>query len=151
MAAARTNAQIVGALATLTNIVARDNQPGRESEMRLKRFMRQKPPTFTGGYNPDGAHKWLKEVEIIFEAMGCSEAGKTTLGTYVLCEEANNWWKNAKQRLGAGGVAIPWGMFKREFLVKYFPVDVKNKKVVEFMELKHGNLSVADYSARGSS
>ncbi|MCI67025.1 hypothetical protein A2U01_0088283, partial [Trifolium medium] len=45
-------------------------------------------------------------------------------------------WKNAKQRLGAGGVVIPWEMFKREFLVKYFPVDVKNKKVVEFMELK---------------
>ncbi|MCI68934.1 hypothetical protein A2U01_0090195, partial [Trifolium medium] len=57
--------------------------------------------------------------------MGCSEGGKTTLGTYVLREEANNWWKNSKQRLGAGGVVIPWEMFKREFLVKYFPVDVK--------------------------
>ncbi|MCI80751.1 hypothetical protein A2U01_0102022, partial [Trifolium medium] len=69
MAAARTNTQIVEALATLTNIVARDNQPGREDEMRLERFMRQKQPTFTGGYNPDGAHKWLEEVENIFEAM----------------------------------------------------------------------------------
>ncbi|MCI91795.1 hypothetical protein A2U01_0113090, partial [Trifolium medium] len=47
--AARTNAQIVEALATLTNIVARDNQPGRDVEMRLERFMKQKPPTFTGG------------------------------------------------------------------------------------------------------
>ncbi|MCI92659.1 hypothetical protein A2U01_0113956, partial [Trifolium medium] len=65
--------------------------------------------------------------------------GKTTLGTYVLREEANNWWKNTKQRLGPGGMAIPWEMFKREFLVKYFPVDVKNKKVVEFMELKQGD------------
>ncbi|MCI53067.1 cellular nucleic acid-binding protein, partial [Trifolium medium] len=73
MAAARTNAQIVEALATLTNIVARDNQPRREDEMRLEQFMRQKPPTFTEGYNPDSAHKWLEEVEIIFEAMGCSE------------------------------------------------------------------------------
>ncbi|MCI89226.1 hypothetical protein A2U01_0110514, partial [Trifolium medium] len=35
--------------------------------------------------------------------------------------------------MGAGGVVIPWEMFKMEFLVKYFPVDVKNKKVVEFM------------------
>ncbi|MCI93805.1 putative Ty3/Gypsy polyprotein/retrotransposon, partial [Trifolium medium] len=68
-------AQIVEALATLTNIVARDNQPGREDEMRLERFMRQKPPTFTGGYDPDEAHKWLEEVENIFEAMACSEEG----------------------------------------------------------------------------
>ncbi|MCI76228.1 hypothetical protein A2U01_0097497, partial [Trifolium medium] len=48
MAAARTNTQIVEALATLTNIVARDNQLGREGKMRLERFMKQKPPTFTG-------------------------------------------------------------------------------------------------------
>ncbi|MCI87961.1 hypothetical protein A2U01_0109246, partial [Trifolium medium] len=70
-------------------------------------------PTFTGGYNPDGAYKWLEELEIIFEAMKCSEEGKTTFGTYVLREEANVWWKkNAKMRLGPGGMAIPWEMFK---------------------------------------
>ncbi|CAJ2638263.1 unnamed protein product [Trifolium pratense] len=80
--------------------------------------------------------------------MDCSEEGKTTLGTYVLREEANVWWKNAKLRLGPGGMAIPWAMFKREFLVKYFPVDVKNKKVVEFMELKQGNMTVADYAVK---
>ncbi|MCI90729.1 hypothetical protein A2U01_0112023, partial [Trifolium medium] len=39
-------------------------------------------------------------------------------------------------------------MFKREFLVKYFPVDVKNKNVVEFMELKQGSLSVADCAVK---
>ncbi|MCI65054.1 putative Ty3/Gypsy polyprotein/retrotransposon, partial [Trifolium medium] len=59
--------------------------------------MRKKPPTFTGGYDPDGAHKWLEEVENIFEAMACSEEGNTTLGAYMLRGEANNWWKNAKQ------------------------------------------------------
>ncbi|MCI73536.1 hypothetical protein A2U01_0094800, partial [Trifolium medium] len=48
---------MVEALATLAGIVARDNQSGREGEMRLERFMKQKPPTFTGGYNPNGAHK----------------------------------------------------------------------------------------------
>ncbi|MCI35195.1 cellular nucleic acid-binding protein, partial [Trifolium medium] len=69
MAAARNNAQLVEALATLTNIVARDNQPGREAEMRLERFMKQRAPMFTGRYDPDGAHKWLEEVENIFEAM----------------------------------------------------------------------------------
>ncbi|MCI74747.1 hypothetical protein A2U01_0096011, partial [Trifolium medium] len=77
-----------------------------------------------------------EEVEIIFEAMGCSEVNKTTLGTYVLREEDNNWWRNAKLRMGAGGVVIIWETFKREFFRKYFPADVKNKKVVEFMELK---------------
>ncbi|MCI94551.1 hypothetical protein A2U01_0115849, partial [Trifolium medium] len=60
--------------------------------------------------------------------MGCTEENKTTLGTYVLREEAINWWRNVKLRMRADGVAIVWGIFKREFLRKYFPADVKNKK-----------------------
>ncbi|MCI97171.1 hypothetical protein A2U01_0118472, partial [Trifolium medium] len=57
--AARTNAQIAEAIATMANIMVRDNQPGREDEMRLERFMKHKPPTFTGGYNPEGAVNWI--------------------------------------------------------------------------------------------
>ncbi|MCI78425.1 hypothetical protein A2U01_0099695, partial [Trifolium medium] len=59
--------------------------------------MKHKPPTFIGGYNPEGAVKWLEEVEIIFKAMRCTEEDKTTLGAYMLREEANHWWKNARQ------------------------------------------------------
>ncbi|MCI80385.1 hypothetical protein A2U01_0101656, partial [Trifolium medium] len=74
------------ALAALTTLVARDNDPGRESEKRLERFMSHKPTLFTGGYNPEGAIKWLDEVEIIFEATGCTEENKNVLRTYVLRE-----------------------------------------------------------------
>ncbi|CAJ2636207.1 unnamed protein product [Trifolium pratense] len=80
--------------------------------------------------------------------MRCTEESKLTLGTYVLREEANKWWKNAKLRMGIGGVVITWEMFKGEFLRKYFPADISNKKVVEFMELKQGNMSVAEYSVK---
>ncbi|MCI61651.1 hypothetical protein A2U01_0082908, partial [Trifolium medium] len=66
--------------------------------------------------------------------MRCTEEDKTALGSYMLREEANHWWKNVRQRLGAGGVVKTWEMFKREFWVKYFPADVRNKKVVEFLE-----------------
>ncbi|MCI58590.1 GRAS family transcription factor, partial [Trifolium medium] len=71
--------------------------------------------------------------------MGCTKENKTTLGTYVLREKANNWWRNVKLRMGADDGAIVLELFKREFLWKYFSADVKNKKVVEFMELKQGN------------
>ncbi|MCI94268.1 hypothetical protein A2U01_0115566, partial [Trifolium medium] len=40
----------------------------------------------------EGAVNWLEEVEIIFEAMGCSEENKVFLGPYVLREKANHWW-----------------------------------------------------------
>ncbi|MCI74630.1 hypothetical protein A2U01_0095894, partial [Trifolium medium] len=39
----------------MDGIMARDHQLGREDETRLERFMKHKPPTFTRGYNPEGA------------------------------------------------------------------------------------------------
>ncbi|MCI58981.1 hypothetical protein A2U01_0080236 [Trifolium medium] len=68
--------------------------------------MKHKPTLFTGGYAPEGAIKCVEEVEIIFEVMGCTEENNITLGTYVLREDANQWWKNAKLRMGAGGAMI---------------------------------------------
>ncbi|GAU25039.1 hypothetical protein TSUD_155130 [Trifolium subterraneum] len=148
MTSARTNAQIAESLATLTHIFARGDDPARDGEKRLDRFLKHKPSFFVGGFNPDGAVKWVEEVEIIFDEMECANENKLALGTYVLREEANQWWKNAKLRLGDRGVVITWEMFKREFFNKYFPADVKNKKVVEFMKLEQGNMSVAEYTAK---
>ncbi|KAK2427684.1 putative mitochondrial protein [Trifolium repens] len=66
----------------------------------------------------------------------------------MLHEDASYWWRNTCQRLGQGGAIITWDIFKREFLTKYFPTDMRNRKVVEFMELKQGNLSVAEYATK---
>ncbi|GAU45204.1 hypothetical protein TSUD_139090 [Trifolium subterraneum] len=148
MTSARANSQIAELLATLTHILARGDDPARDGEKRLDRFLKHKPSFFVGGFNPDGAVKWVEEVEIIFDAMECANENKLALGTYVLREEANQWWKNAKLRLGDRGVVITWEMFKREFFNKYFPADVKNKKVVEFMKLEQGNMLVAEYAAK---
>ncbi|GAU51736.1 hypothetical protein TSUD_415360 [Trifolium subterraneum] len=98
----------------------RGDDPARDGEKRLERFLKHKPSFFVGDFNPDGAVK----------------------------EAANQWWKSAKLRLGEGGVVITWEMFKREFFNKYFPSDVKNKKVVEFMKLEQGNMLVAEYAAK---
>jgi hypothetical protein len=91
--------------------------------------MKNNPTTFI-------AQKWLEGMERIFEAMKCLEEQKVALGIHVIHEEVAYWWKNAKQRIGASGVVITWEMFKMEYLVKYFPEDVKNRTVIEFMELK---------------
>ncbi|XP_020219630.1 uncharacterized protein LOC109802623 [Cajanus cajan] len=38
--------------------------------------------------------------------------------------------------------------FKRVFLEKYFPDDVRSQKEVEFLELKQGNNTIAEYAAK---
>ncbi|XP_050885094.1 uncharacterized protein LOC127088221 [Lathyrus oleraceus] len=66
----------------------------------------------------------------------------------MLADEAEYWWENARKRLEVAGTEIIRKNSKTEFLEKYFPADVRNKKEIEFIELKQGNKSVADYVAK---
>ena len=80
--------------------------------------------------------------------IACPDVQKVAYATHMLVDEAEYWWENTRQYLEAGGVVITWDAFKYAFLEKYFPDYVKNKKEVEFLELKQGGLSVAEYAAK---
>ncbi|XP_015969213.1 uncharacterized protein LOC107492676 [Arachis duranensis] len=43
---------------------------------------------------------------------------------------------------------IPWDVFQTAFYKKYFPESVREARELELMQLKHGSLSVADYTSR---
>ena len=66
----------------------------------------------------------------------------------MLAEEAEFWWTNVKERLETGGEVVTWVRFKAEFLRKYFPEDLRTRKEVEFLNLKQGSSSVAEYAAK---
>jgi len=46
------------------------------------------------------------------------------------------------------GTEVTWDVFRREFLDRYFPEDVRGKKEIEFLELKQGDMSVTEYAAK---
>ena len=68
--------------------------------------------------------------------MACSEGKKVVFGKYTLVEEAEYWWEDTRQCLEPEGQEVTLDVFKRVFLEKYFPEDVRNKKEMEFLELK---------------
>ncbi|XP_028223450.1 uncharacterized protein LOC114404930 [Glycine soja] len=115
----------------------------------LDRFHRNNPPTFKRGYDPEGAEAWLRDFEKIFRVMECQDHQKVMFSTHMLADEAEYWWENTRPRLeGAGGVVVQWETFRQTFLEKYFPEDVKNRKEMEFLELKQESMTVAEYAAR---
>ncbi|XP_058757900.1 uncharacterized protein LOC131631138 [Vicia villosa] len=147
--AGRNDAALAAALHAVTQAVQNNNQNAGDLEFRnLEKFQSNKPPTFEGTHDPDAAQKWLKSIEKIFRVMGCNEAQKVQFSTHMLDGEAEDWWDNSRQRLEAAGSAITWTVFRAEFLERYFPEDVRGKKEIEFLELKQGNLTVAEYAAR---
>eukprot|EP00256_Glycine_max_P067144 XP_025981739.1 uncharacterized protein LOC102669650 [Glycine max] len=138
------------ALNNLAQVMANQGGSGGATMYHgLDRFQRNNPPTFKGGYDPEGAEAWLREIEKIFRVMECQDHQKVLFATHMLADEAEYWWENTRPRLeGAGGAVVPWGTFRQTFLEKYFPEDVKNRKEMEFLELKQGSMTVAEYAAR---
>ena len=121
---------------------------GNDEVRMLDMFLKNHPPTFKGRYDPDGAQTWLKEVERIFRVMSCSDAQMVRFGTHMLAEEADDWWVSLQPILVNGGEVVTWAVFRREFLNRYFPEDVRGKKENEFPELKQGDMTVTEYAAK---
>jgi len=80
--------------------------------------------------------------------MQCNEAQMVRFGTHMLAEEADDWWVSTHPLLQNGAEGVTWAVFRREFLNRYFPEDVRGKKEIEFLELKQGNMSVTEYAAK---
>ena len=146
--AGRNDRAIADALQALAN--AMENQTGGNAEYHgLDRFQRNNPPTFRGGYDPEGAETWLKEMRKIFRVMQCPEEQQVLFATHMLAEEAEYWWENTRPRLErVHGAVIQWSIFRETFLDKYFPEDVRNRKEMEFLELKQGSTTVPKYAAK---
>ncbi|RDY08977.1 hypothetical protein CR513_06731, partial [Mucuna pruriens] len=142
----RNDCAIADALMAVAQAVGNLNQ--RQEVDWLARFQRNNPPMFRGGYDPDGAVDWIFEVEKIFQAMECPLVQKVTLAAFMLSGDAGFWWQSTLQRMIAEGTQVNWDNFKRLFLEKYFPHDIRNKKQVEFLELKQGDDTVADYVSK---
>ena len=46
----------------------------------------------------------------------------------MLVVEADDWWLEMRARLEVADEEITWIVFRREFLRKYYPKDVRGKK-----------------------
>ncbi|XP_073033781.1 uncharacterized protein [Primulina eburnea] len=70
-------------------------------------------------------------------------ADRVRCTTYLLMDDASLWWEGVER--GVNLATITWPQFKEIFYEKYFIADVKGRPKREFMSLRHGDLSVADY------
>ncbi|XP_075524484.1 uncharacterized protein LOC142556871 [Primulina tabacum] len=62
---------------------------------------------------------------------------------YMLRDDASLWWEGAAHAVDMA--TLTWARFKEMFFGKYFPADVRSRLTREFMSLRRGDLSVADF------
>ncbi|XP_074357471.1 uncharacterized protein LOC141697130 [Apium graveolens] len=84
-------------------------------------------------------------MEKAFTLIQVNDDSKSDYGSYFLKGEASFWWEFtlALEREGP----VSWARFTELFLGKYFPDCLQSQLEVEFLELKQGEKSVAEYEA----
>ncbi|XP_047309941.1 uncharacterized protein LOC124913402 [Impatiens glandulifera] len=122
-----------------------NNHEGGQAPV-YKQFMTFKPAEFRGSTDPIISEEWVQSMEIIFEFMQITEVERVKCATFMLKDDARIWWKGAKVALDLNN--ITWREFKEVFYGKYFILSTRNKLAREFLEIKQGDSSIADYVKR---
>ncbi|XP_047307894.1 uncharacterized protein LOC124911451 [Impatiens glandulifera] len=89
------------------------------------------------------AEEWTQSLETIFEFMQISNGDRVRCTTFMFRDDARIWWQGAKFVVDLA--TISWEEFKNTFYGKYFTLSTRNKLAREFLEIRQGDASVADY------
>ena len=116
-------------------------------EQHYDKLRKMRAEDFRGTTNLLEAEKWLQRTERIFEMMYYTPEEKLDYAISLLQEDAYDWWvmvPNSRVR--------PWILtyddFLRAFQNKYMPAAYQNVKVREFINLKQGTMTVAEYEVK---
>ncbi|XP_030443847.2 uncharacterized protein LOC115666213 [Syzygium oleosum] len=114
----------------------------------IEQFLKLKPPRFAGTKNPEETKSWIDEMEKIVNLLDCNDTDKIALAEYQLQENAIHWWKASKETMISTDTIVTWDGFVKAFFWKYFSDYARDRKIMEFMQLKQNNLTVDQYEAK---
>ena len=112
----------------------------------IREFKALNPPIFRGGPNFLEAENWMKEIKKILDVMAVPEEMRVSLASFMLRDEADNWWDMIKTTQDV--TKMVWMQFEELFLSNYFPEAVRIQKRAEFIHLVQRNMIVTEYVAK---
>ncbi|KAA0035073.1 uncharacterized protein E6C27_scaffold57G001380 [Cucumis melo var. makuwa] len=118
-----------------------------EKAYGIERLKKLGATVFEGSTDLADAENWLNMLEKCFDVMNCPEERKVRLATFLLQKEAKGWWKSILARR-SDARALDWQTFRGIFEDKYYPSTYCEAKRDEFLGLKQGSLSVAEYERK---
>ncbi|XP_071929077.1 uncharacterized protein [Coffea arabica] len=152
--------QMATAIQQMTNILTRlvdqqgqilVNQPPNPEigeDRALERFQKFAPPKFLGGSDPDVVEQWLEAMINIFAALNYTEQRQVNFAVFQFEGPARAWWNVIRAKWEREQTVWTWANFIREFNEKYRPPLVQERREDEFIGLRQGTLSVAEYETK---
>ncbi|XP_073153224.1 uncharacterized protein [Henckelia pumila] len=101
------------------------------------------PQGFKGGADPLVAEEWVQSVEAIFYYMQLTDADHVRYVIFMFRDDARVWWQGARSVVDM--TMLTWNGFKDVFYGKYFTISTRTILAREFLELRQGSISIAEY------
>ncbi|KAK4717816.1 hypothetical protein R3W88_016154 [Solanum pinnatisectum] len=125
-----TNAEFWEAIRMLRQVVT--NQSGKQRDnyqevvdtSRIWEFLRMNPPSFTGSSTTEDPKNFVEELQKVI------------------------WFDQWKKSSAEDAPILSWVVFESAFLRRFFPHELKEAKVREFLSFKQDSLSVREYSLK---
>lgn len=122
------------------------NQNVGTTMKRVRDFMRMNPPKFCNFKYEKYPQEFVDKVYKVLSIMGVTSVEKMELAAYQLKGFSHilfNWWKEARP-VETGLIEYKW--FESAFLERFFPLEMREAKSLEFINFKQGKISVWEYS-----
>ncbi|KAF3651801.1 putative auxin-induced protein 5NG4-like [Capsicum annuum] len=125
-----------------SNLVANSAAAG------IRDFTRINPPSFFGSKPDEDPQEFIDQVQKVIDIMGVTSYQSAEFDTYQLQDVTHTWYKQwLAERLEDAG-PVEWEEFVTAFLERFFPQELREAKVLEFINLRQGNMTVGEYSLR---
>ncbi|WMV40811.1 hypothetical protein MTR67_034196 [Solanum verrucosum] len=149
-----TNAEFSEAIRMLSQVVT--NQVGQQREnrqevvdtSRICEFLRMNPSSFTGSSVTEDLKNFVEELQKVFEVMHVSDVERVELAAYQLKSVARIWFDHWKKGRVEGAPIVSWVVFESAFIGSFFPRELREVKVREFLTIKKESMSVHEYSLK---
>ena len=85
---------------------------------------------------------------MVLSIIGVCSIENAYLDAYQMKDVAQLWYEQWKDSRPLKVVPIEWEAFKLAFLYRFFPRELREAKMEEFINLKKGSLSVKEYDLK---
>ena len=103
---------------------------------RIRDFQRMNPPEFEGSKVVEDPIQFIEECYRIVAIMGVPPNKKAKLVAYQLKGVARVWLDQWVDNRGAGIDPFGWEEFNAAFLDRFYPLELREAKVQEFINLR---------------
>ncbi|XP_049366101.1 uncharacterized protein LOC125830955 [Solanum verrucosum] len=126
----------------------RDNRQEVASTSRIRELLRMNPPSLTGSSVTEDSENFIEDLKRVFDVMHVADAERVELA-YQMNGVARIWFNQWKKNRVEDAAIVTWDVFESALMGCFFPRELREAKIKEFLTLNPESMSAHEYIKQG--